>query len=145
MTDATTKKTLKRSASAAASAASDEVPAAQQRESAAAAAPPAAKRARKSPASATASSASPSPIGESTAHKNSNGEVYFDLGGKKRATVTSFKSKQYLDIREFYGDDADNMKPGKKGISLPLDAYKVLRGAMGQLDALLLESTTTTD
>ena len=64
------------------------------------------------------------------------GERYVELGKKKRATVNTFKGAcracrvqnkthtsvlstggKYLDIREFYGDE-DDLKPGKKGISL---------------------------
>ncbi|KAJ3874141.1 transcriptional Coactivator p15-domain-containing protein [Lentinula edodes] len=49
------------------------------------------------------------------------GDKYIDLGKKKRATVRSFKGSTFVDIREFYGDTEQSMKPGKKGISLALD------------------------
>ncbi|KAI0280983.1 transcriptional Coactivator p15-domain-containing protein, partial [Russula aff. rugulosa BPL654] len=44
---------------------------------------------------------------------NSEGEMYLDLGRKKRVTVRSFKGNTLVDIREYYGADGEE-KPGKK-------------------------------
>lgn len=38
------------------------------------------------------------------------------LGSRKRVSVSEFKGKLLVDIREYYEDKADgSMKPGKKG------------------------------
>jgi len=66
---------------------------------------------------------------------NSEGEKYIDLGKKKRVTVRSFKGIPLLDIREFYGADGQE-KPGKKGISLTLDQWEVLRESASMIDQL---------
>ncbi|KAJ3859685.1 RNA polymerase II transcriptional coactivator [Lentinula novae-zelandiae] len=64
------------------------------------------------------------------------GDKYIDLGKKKRATVRSFKGSTFVDIREFYGDTEQSMKPGKKGISLALDQWEVLRSSASAIDEL---------
>jgi len=65
----------------------------------------------------------------------SSGEKYIDLGKKKRATVREFKGAVFLDIREYYGAD-DQEKPGKKGISLTLEQWKVLSESASEIDQL---------
>lgn len=47
---------------------------------------------------------------------NKDGEQYWELGGKKRVTVRTWKGRKLIDIREFYGDDSKDLKPGKKGM-----------------------------
>lgn len=49
----------------------------------------------------------------------------FQLSSKRRATVRGFKGKQYLDLREFYDKDGE-LKPGKKGLMLPLEQVRKL-------------------
>ncbi|KAF8200798.1 transcriptional Coactivator p15-domain-containing protein [Pholiota molesta] len=75
---------------------------------------------------------------DSKIHTNSEGEKYVDLGKKKRATVRSFKKVALLDIREYYGADGEE-KPGKKGISLNLDQWKVLKEGSDAIDKLFAE------
>jgi hypothetical protein len=69
---------------------------------------------------------------------NEQGEEFFDLTAKKRFTVRKWKGKVLLDIREFYESNGE-MKPGKKGISLNLEQYKILRKLVksGSIDALV--------
>ncbi|TBU26457.1 transcriptional Coactivator p15-domain-containing protein [Dichomitus squalens] len=64
---------------------------------------------------------------------NSEGERYVDLGKKRRATVRQFKGVSFLDIREFYGDDND-LKPGKKGISLSQEQWETLKKSSDVVD-----------
>lgn len=73
--------------------------------------------------------------------KNSEGDMYVDLGKRKRVTVRSFKGKPHLpiygrvdyslsgkgstlvDIREHYEFEG-NEKPGKKGIALNVEQVR---------------------
>ncbi|KAI9922102.1 hypothetical protein PsorP6_000521 [Peronosclerospora sorghi] len=52
-------------------------------------------------------------------------DVTFQLSTKRRVTVRKWKSKTFVDLREFY-DDHGVPKPGKKGISLSLDQWEKL-------------------
>lgn len=56
---------------------------------------------------------------------NDSGEKYWALDEKKRVSVSTFKGKARVDIREFYLKD-NKWNPGKKGISLPLDQWRKL-------------------
>lgn len=46
------------------------------------------------------------------------------LSNNRYLTVSEFKNKVRVDIREYYMNDAGERKPGKKGISLSLDEWK---------------------
>lgn len=62
-------------------------------------------------------------------------EAYFcELGSKKRAGVSSFRGKMMIDVREYYEKDGE-MKPGKKGISLPPDQWTALCAAADAFNA----------
>ncbi|KAI1289647.1 Activated RNA polymerase II transcriptional coactivator p15 [Halotydeus destructor] len=70
-----------------------------------------------------------------------DGEVKIQLSENRFVTVSEFKGKRRVDIREYYLNDAGEKKPGKKGISLSLEEYKKLvdsisdiNKAMGLLD-----------
>jgi len=65
-------------------------------------------------------------------------ESWVDIGNKKRITVRKFKSKQYVDIREFYEDkETGEKKPGKKGVSLAVDEWYEVRRVADAVDRLL--------
>ena len=53
-------------------------------------------------------------------------EVAFSLTENRLVKVRVFRGKTYVDIREYYKDDAGEYKPGKKGISLTEDQWKKL-------------------
>lgn len=57
--------------------------------------------------------------------KTEDGGSVFDLGKNRRVTVRSFKGKVLVDIREFYQKDGE-MAPGKKGISLSTEQWKLM-------------------
>ena len=65
------------------------------------------KKAKTSASSGVASSSS-------NAKTNDDGDSYWDIGNKKRATVRVFRGVVYVDFREFYEKDG-KMLPGKKG------------------------------
>ncbi|KAI5889570.1 PC4-domain-containing protein [Schizophyllum commune H4-8] len=62
---------------------------------------------------------------------------YVDLGGKKRASASEFKGQRYINIREYYVDKASGEeKPGKKGIALNAEQWKVFKQNIDTLDEL---------
>ncbi|KAJ7770215.1 transcriptional Coactivator p15-domain-containing protein [Mycena maculata] len=68
------------------------------------------------------------------------GEKFIDLGKNKRVTVRNFKGSTLIDIREFYADKAtQELKPGKKGISLSVDQWEELKKIAGTLDSLIVK------
>ncbi|OAX43304.1 PC4-domain-containing protein [Rhizopogon vinicolor AM-OR11-026] len=70
---------------------------------------------------------------------SSEGERYVELGQKKRVTVRDFKGKILVDIREFYGKDREDEKPGKKGISLNLDQWDSLKKSIKTIDSFFAD------
>ncbi|KAF9733417.1 hypothetical protein PMIN02_008851 [Paraphaeosphaeria minitans] len=66
--------------------------------------------------------------------------VALKANGTRRVTVSDFKGQTLVSIREYYEDKADGlMKPGKKGISLPVDQYNALLAAAPLLETVLAE------
>lgn len=70
---------------------------------------------------------------EVKAKKNNSNEYYFDLGKKRRITIRKWKGNCYVDIREFY-EDGGELKPGKKGISLSLDQWEMIKKSQSSVD-----------
>ncbi|KAI7839951.1 hypothetical protein COHA_006345 [Chlorella ohadii] len=62
--------------------------------------------------------------------------VWVDLGGNKRASVSGYKGRFSLDLREFWEKDGE-MLPGKKGIALTPDEWDKLCAAAPQLSQRL--------
>uniref|UniRef100_A0A7S2JL94 Transcriptional coactivator p15 (PC4) C-terminal domain-containing protein n=1 Tax=Cyanoptyche gloeocystis TaxID=77922 RepID=A0A7S2JL94_9EUKA len=65
--------------------------------------------------------------------KDKDGNLYWEIGNKKRVSVRKFKGKLYIDIREFYEKDGD-LLPGKKGISLQPDNWEQLKKLTEEID-----------
>ncbi|XP_011303895.1 activated RNA polymerase II transcriptional coactivator p15 [Fopius arisanus] len=61
-----------------------------------------------------------------TSSKAREEEPCWELGNKKRLKVRTFKGKLYVDIREYYGNDAGELNPSKKGISLQAPQFEEL-------------------
>ncbi|XP_019234272.1 PREDICTED: RNA polymerase II transcriptional coactivator KIWI-like isoform X2 [Nicotiana attenuata] len=57
----------------------------------------------------------------------------------RRVSVRSFQGKIMVDIREFYVKDGKQM-PGRKGISLSMDQWNVLRDHADEIDELVANS-----
>eukprot|EP00735_Rhodelphis_limneticus_P006962 TRINITY_DN19439_c0_g1::TRINITY_DN19439_c0_g1_i1::g.17140::m.17140 TRINITY_DN19439_c0_g1::TRINITY_DN19439_c0_g1_i1::g.17140 ORF type:complete len:112 (-),score=20.16,sp/O65154/KIWI_ARATH/58.46/9e-20,PC4/PF02229.11/2.6e+03,PC4/PF02229.11/1.1e-25 TRINITY_DN19439_c0_g1_i1:315-626(-) len=70
------------------------------------------------------------------AKQNAEGDTYFDLAKSRRVTVRSFKGKPLIDIREYYEKDGKTL-PGKKGISLSPDQWKMLKTMIPDIDIAL--------
>lgn len=62
------------------------------------------------------------------------GNAYYSLGRDRRISLSSFKGKRYINIREYYEDKkSGEMKPGKKGITLNALEWKNLLAVADQL------------
>ncbi|CAK9298777.1 unnamed protein product [Gordionus sp. m RMFG-2023] len=61
------------------------------------------------------------------------------LGRMRYISVSEWKGKSMVNIREYYTNDAGEMKPGKKGISLSLDQWTKLKDHIPDIDAQIKE------
>ncbi|KAI1126453.1 transcriptional Coactivator p15-domain-containing protein [Nemania abortiva] len=68
--------------------------------------------------------------------KDDEGNSFWPLSATRRAVIQSFKGKTYINIREYY-DSNGELRPGKKGIMLPLDQYNALLEAIPDINAEL--------
>ena len=62
-----------------------------------------------------------------------NEYLRIQIGKSRYISVSEFRGKPYINIREYY-DDKGVEKPGKKGISLPSDQWDKLKSLMDQID-----------
>ncbi len=53
------------------------------------------------------------------------------LGGRIHVRVSRFRDRDYIDIRNFYEDEAGEWKPTRKGIAVPIEMYEELMTALG--------------
>lgn len=58
------------------------------------------------------------------------------LSEKRRATVDMFKDRVMVNVREYYTVDGDDdLKPGKKGLSMLADQFRALVAGADDVDA----------
>jgi hypothetical protein len=57
----------------------------------------------------------------------------YELGNKRYVSVSEFKGKKLVNIREYYEKDG-KLLPGKKGISLSQDQYNKLKELLDKID-----------
>ncbi|KAF4551364.1 RNA polymerase II transcriptional coactivator-like protein [Elsinoe fawcettii] len=88
---------------------------------------PPAKREKKSKSSSSA---------PGTVQRGDDGELYWELSTNRRVSITSFKGKSMINIREYYEKDGKNL-PGKKGIALPMEQYETLLSLLPQVEEVL--------
>ncbi|XP_072950301.1 RNA polymerase II transcriptional coactivator KIWI-like isoform X2 [Typha angustifolia] len=62
------------------------------------------------------------------------------ISKNRRVAVRSWQGKVVVDIREFYIKDGKQL-PGKKGISLPMDQWKILLEHIEEIDEAVKENT----
>ncbi|KAK8710965.1 hypothetical protein V6N13_146273 [Hibiscus sabdariffa] len=62
--------------------------------------------------------------------------VVCEISKNRRVSVRNWNGKIWVNIREFYVKDGKQM-PGKKGISLSLDQWNVLRDHAEEIDKAL--------
>ena len=48
------------------------------------------------------------------------------LGNRIHIRISEFRERDYLDIRNYYEDDAGEWKPTRKGIAIPVEFYAEL-------------------
>ncbi|XP_065874185.1 RNA polymerase II transcriptional coactivator KIWI-like [Euphorbia lathyris] len=65
--------------------------------------------------------------------------VVCEISNNRRVTVRTWQGKVWVDIREFYVKDGKQL-PGKRGISLSVDQWNVLRGHVEEIDKALADS-----
>ncbi|EEB06719.1 transcription coactivator PC4 [Schizosaccharomyces japonicus yFS275] len=64
---------------------------------------------------------------------------------KKRVTISQFKGKDYVHIREYYEKDGE-FRPGAKGIALNIDEWKQFTTYVNEVNkALGIEDSTSTE
>ncbi|KAI1389764.1 PC4-domain-containing protein [Hypoxylon trugodes] len=71
--------------------------------------------------------------------KDDDGNSFWSLGGTRRATVSGFKGKTFINIREYWTDASGDLKPGKKGIMLTPEQYNKLLEVIPSINAELQE------
>ncbi|KAJ3340664.1 hypothetical protein HDU93_006521 [Gonapodya sp. JEL0774] len=97
-----------------------------------------AKRAETAESEAKSSkSASGSGLGDVPRATNDDGSPYWKLTGDRRVTLSTYKGRKMVDIREYYSAAGGEMKPGKKGISLPFEQFELLKKIIPLIDAEL--------
>ncbi|XP_031473716.1 RNA polymerase II transcriptional coactivator KIWI-like [Nymphaea colorata] len=69
-----------------------------------------------------------------------DGVVVCEISRNRRVSVRVWQGKPTVDIREFYMKDGKQM-PGKKGISLSLDQWKILRDNLEKIDKAVTENS----
>ncbi|XP_008781618.2 RNA polymerase II transcriptional coactivator KIWI-like [Phoenix dactylifera] len=74
------------------------------------------------------------------AESDDDGIVVCEISKNRRVSVRSWQGKVVVDIREFYIKDGKQL-PGRKGISLPLDQWKVLRDHIEEIDEAVKENS----
>jgi len=57
------------------------------------------------------------------------------LGNRIHIRISRFKDRDYLDIRNYYEDDAGEWKPTRKGIAVPVEFYDELMESMNAAKA----------
>ncbi|KIW43223.1 uncharacterized protein PV06_04348 [Exophiala oligosperma] len=73
-----------------------------------------------------------------TCQTDSEGNPYWEISKGRRVTISNFKGKTLVNVREYYQKDGE-LLPGKKGISMSIEQYSALIGVMPQIDQLLRE------
>lgn len=63
---------------------------------------------------------------------------FLELGGSRKVSVSEFRGKVYINIREYYTKDGQEL-PGKKGISLTPDQWKKMCANIEEINAQLQE------
>ncbi|XP_064609778.1 activated RNA polymerase II transcriptional coactivator p15-like [Liolophura sinensis] len=72
-------------------------------------------------------------VKDSSGVRGKNGEMMFQLSRMRYATVSEFRGKVMVSIREYYEAEGE-LRPGKKGISLSLEQWNKLKELTEEID-----------
>lgn len=96
------------------------------------------KKSRTNASRFSSSTGSRNSHGGSTRKEDSNGDSYWEISKMRRITISSFRGKVMVNIREYYEKDGEEL-PGKKGISLPIDQFSALLALLPDIETALQE------
>nr|ACG39505.1 RNA polymerase II transcriptional coactivator KIWI [Zea mays] len=69
-----------------------------------------------------------------------DGTVVAEISKNKKVSVRSWKGRVFVDLREFYFKDGKTL-PTRKGISLQLDQWKILKDNIKAINEAIEENT----
>ena len=61
----------------------------------------------------------------------------WELGKSRKVSINEFKGRMLIDIREYYTDQAGDLKPGRKGISLTREQWEKLTSLTDKINNAL--------
>ncbi|KAJ9648952.1 hypothetical protein H2201_002031 [Coniosporium apollinis] len=94
-----------------------------------------APKAKKSKTS-TKAAAAPKAAVELGMQKDDNGDEFWEISGKRRVTISTFKGKSMVNIREYY-EAGGKMLPGKKGITMSIEQYNAVVELLPEIETVL--------
>ncbi|KAJ6172436.1 hypothetical protein N7470_001503 [Penicillium chermesinum] len=68
-----------------------------------------------------------------------NGDKFWEVSKNRRVTLSNFRGKNMVSIREYYEKDGKAL-PGKKGISLPMDQFSAFITLLPEIEEALVEA-----
>lgn len=60
-------------------------------------------------------------------------------GQQIQVRLTTFRGRDYFDLRNFYLDENEEWRPTKKGIAVPIELYDELKTALEEVGEVLKE------
>ncbi|XP_017420801.1 RNA polymerase II transcriptional coactivator KIWI isoform X1 [Vigna angularis] len=82
----------------------------------------------------------PKKISKKDSDDESDSIVVCEISKNRRVSVRTWQGRVVVDIREFYTKDGKKY-PGKKGISLTMDQWNVLRTHVEEIDKAVSENS----
>jgi len=77
----------------------------------------------------------PAPKSKAAAKSSNSGEEKkYEIGRMRYVSVSEFRGKKMISIREYYQADDGEERPGKKGISLSVEQWQKLKSHMDDVD-----------
>ncbi|CAG8889503.1 unnamed protein product [Penicillium egyptiacum] len=81
-------------------------------------------------------------VNTTEAKTDSNGDRYWEISKMRRVTISSFRGKTQVNVREYYEKDGQEL-PGKKGISMPVDQFAAIVSILPEIEKVLKENGET--